>query len=76
MGWAGEPAGPGAQERNMSFFRDESGQDIVEYALLMAFVGLAGAAAINALGSDVNTLWANINSRMTSTDAGPLDPQQ
>ena len=30
-------------------FRDESGQDVIEYALLAAFIGVAGAAAARSI---------------------------
>ena len=29
----------------MRFLREESGQDVIEYALLAAFIGVAGAVA-------------------------------
>jgi Flp pilus assembly pilin Flp len=37
------------------FISDETGQDLVEYSLLMAFVALAGAAAILGMSSSVNS---------------------
>ena len=33
------------------WLHDENGQDLVEYALLVAFVALAGAAGFNFIGS-------------------------
>jgi Flp pilus assembly pilin Flp len=36
---------------------DESGQDLIEYALLSASIGLAGIAAFNAIGSGMQTAY-------------------
>lgn len=33
------------------YLNDESGQDLIEYALLVAFVALAGVAGFNFIGS-------------------------
>lgn len=44
-----------------NFVRDERGQDLVEYTLLLAFVALASAALfINASGS-ISTIWGKTN---------------
>jgi len=37
------------------WWSDESGQDLIEYALLTAFVGLAGLVGINLLGGALNS---------------------
>jgi Flp pilus assembly pilin Flp len=41
-----------------SFQYDESGESIVEYALLIACIGLAAIVAVHALGVDVYRLFA------------------
>jgi len=38
---------------------DESGQDLIEYALLTSFIGLVGFVGINALGSALNTTYSS-----------------
>jgi Flp pilus assembly pilin Flp len=45
---------------------DETGQDLVEYALLLAFVALAGAAAFVGMSSSVNTIWSAANSHLAA----------
>ena len=40
-----------------NFLRDESGQDLIEYTLLMAFIALASAAIFVSAGGSVNTIW-------------------
>ena len=51
-----------------SFVREEEGQDIVEYGLLLGFVGLVAFAAIAVVSGNVATIWGHISSD-TSTAA-------
>ena len=43
------------------FFKDEEGQDLIEYTLLMAFIALASAGIFLHAGSSVNKIWGNAN---------------
>ena len=52
------------------FLYDDSGQDLVEYSLLLAFIALAGAAAIIGMGGSINLLWSVANSRLAAAN-GP-----
>jgi len=52
-----------------SFLRDESGQDLVEYTLLLAFVALASAALFIAAGGSINTIWMTANNRLNDAAA-------
>jgi Flp pilus assembly pilin Flp len=38
------------------FFREDSAQDLIEYALLAAFISIIAVAAITSIGQQVN-LW-------------------
>jgi Flp pilus assembly pilin Flp len=40
-----------------SFLRDDQGQDLIEYTLLLAFVALASAALFINAGASVNAIW-------------------
>ena len=40
-----------------NLIRDEQGQDLIEYTLLLAFVALASAALFVSTGGSVNTIW-------------------
>ena len=40
------------------FIREEEGQDLVEYALLLAFLALAAITALPTLGDTVNNLFS------------------
>ena len=48
------------------FLKDEQGQDLVEYALLLVFIALAAIAVLPTLGSAVN----NVFSQSASTLGG------
>jgi Flp pilus assembly pilin Flp len=41
----------------LGFLKDERGQDIVEYTLLMSFLSLATAALFVEQGGTVNGIW-------------------
>jgi Flp pilus assembly pilin Flp len=48
------------------FLRDEHGQDLIEYTLLLAFISLAGAAAFVGMATSINGIWIVVNSRLAS----------
>ncbi len=43
-----------------SLHNDESGQDLIEYALLAALVALAATATMQSVGTAINTICTNI----------------
>ena len=47
------------------FMKDEEGQDLVEYALLLVFLALAAIAILPVLGSSVNRVFSQSNSALT-----------
>jgi Flp pilus assembly pilin Flp len=49
--------------------RDEQGQDLVEYTLLLAFVALASAALFIGAGASVQTIWTQANQRLSEAAA-------
>jgi Flp pilus assembly pilin Flp len=51
------------------FLRDEQGQDLVEYTLLLAFVCLASAALFISAGGSIGTIWTAANSRLANAAA-------
>ena len=46
---------------------EEKGQDLIEYALLVALVALAAAVGMNSLATAINTEFANLGTSLTST---------
>jgi pilus assembly protein Flp/PilA len=49
-----------------SFVNDESGQDLLEYALLVALIALVAFGAVKLAGNAVNTIFSNIAQTLTS----------
>jgi Flp pilus assembly pilin Flp len=41
------------------FWKDEQGQDLIEYTLLLAFIALGSAAIMTRAGGSVKTIWTN-----------------
>ena len=42
-----------------NFLKDEQGQDLIEYTLLLAFVALASAALFIGAGNSVSGIWSH-----------------
>ena len=43
-----------------SFVRNEEGQDLLEYALLVALIALVAIGAVGAAGTSVNNIFSSI----------------
>ena len=46
--------------------RDENGQDLAEYGIALAVIGLGAAVAAIAIAGDVSTLWSKASSIIDS----------
>ncbi len=51
------------------FAKDDSGQDLLEYALLVALIALVAFGAVQLAGSSVNTIFTNIANRLAGVAA-------
>jgi Flp pilus assembly pilin Flp len=51
-----------------SFWSDDSGQDLIEYTLLMAFVALASAALFLGAGGSISGIWNTSNSQLAAAN--------
>ena len=49
-----------------AFWQEEDGQDMVEYALLLAFIALAAVSLLSGVKGSLNTIWTNVNTNLTS----------
>jgi pilus assembly protein Flp/PilA len=49
-----------------NLLRDESGQDLIEYALVAALIGLGATASMRILATSIGTALAGIGSRLTN----------
>ena len=47
--------------------REDAGQDLIEYALLAAFIATAVTGAMSFLASSIGTAYNNVASKVTST---------
>ena len=45
---------------------DESGQDLIEYALIAALIALGSVAAMNTLATTIGTAFGTVGSKLTS----------
>ena len=53
----------------MRFQRNDQGQDLIEYTLLLAFVALASAALFISAGGTINQIWQITNNTLNSAAA-------
>lgn len=51
------------------FFRDEQGQDLIEYTLLMAFIALASAAIFLSAGGSIQGIWSGASSQLVAANS-------
>ncbi len=51
------------------FWKEEDGQDMIEYALLAALVALAATAGMTVLATDINNGYNTIGGRVTTAVA-------
>jgi Flp pilus assembly pilin Flp len=52
-----------------SFWKEEEGQDLIEYTLLMAFVALASATLFMGAGSSVKSIWTKANTQLSQANS-------
>jgi pilus assembly protein Flp/PilA len=52
--------------RLRAFVRDDEGQDLIEYALLVALISLVAVLAITQAGQAVNNIFTSIAGKLTA----------
>lgn len=52
-----------------NFLKDEQGQDLVEYTLLLAFIALAIGALYTTMSADVLGIWTKASTRLADANA-------
>jgi Flp pilus assembly pilin Flp len=67
-----ETAGHPSQEDMMKklfvrFVREDAGQDLIEYAFLAVFIGLAVTVGLQAVATGINTQMSNIGSTVSAS---------
>ena len=53
----------------VTLVKDEQGQDLIEYTLLLAFVALASAALFTTTGGSVSTIWGAASTTLINAAA-------
>jgi len=48
-----------------NFWKDEQGQDLIEYTLLLGFVALASAALFISAGGSIKGIWSTTSSQLS-----------
>jgi Flp pilus assembly pilin Flp len=51
-----------------AFIREEEGQDLIEYTLLLAFVALASAAIFVGAGNSITGIWTSANNALSNAN--------
>ena len=53
----------------LRFLKDEQGQDLIEYTLLMAFIALASASIFVSAGGSISGIWGAASNQLSSANA-------
>jgi pilus assembly protein Flp/PilA len=53
-------------DRLLILHREESGQDLIEYSLLVALIALAAVAGMSTLANNISNAFSTIGSRLSS----------
>jgi Flp pilus assembly pilin Flp len=56
------------KEQLSNFFREERGQDLIEYTLLLALVCMTSAALFVGAGTSVSGIWTSANSQLAAAN--------
>ena len=49
-----------------SFWSDDEGQDLIEYALMLTLILLVSVAAIQGIGTKVSQIFTDVNNSLTT----------
>jgi Flp pilus assembly pilin Flp len=52
------------KEQLINFIREEQGQDLIEYTLLLAFICMSSAALFIGAGGSVEGIWTSANTQL------------
>lgn len=57
------------QEMIRKMWRDDDGQDLIEYALIAGLISLVCWVAIQTAGATISTVWTSVTTALTSAGA-------
>jgi Flp pilus assembly pilin Flp len=49
-----------------TFWREDEGQDLIEYSLLLGFIALFSASIYSTVSGDVKTIWTNASTTLNT----------
>jgi|SwirhisoilCB3_FD_contig_61_3322457_length_343_multi_2_in_0_out_0_1 pilus assembly protein Flp/PilA len=49
-----------------ALWKEEEGQDMVEYALLLAFVALAAVSLLSGVKSSISSIWSTVSTNLST----------
>jgi pilus assembly protein Flp/PilA len=55
------------QTLKADLIRDEKGQDLIEYALVVALIAFAAVAGMNTVANQINTSFSKIGTKLASS---------
>ena len=58
------------------FFREEEGQGLVEYALIIGLIAIVAIAALTSAGNSVGGMFNNISNQLNSANNNPVQGNQ
>ena len=50
----------------LQILKDENGQDLIEYALVVALIAFAATAGMSTLATSINTAFSTIGTKLTT----------
>jgi pilus assembly protein Flp/PilA len=50
----------------LQILKDENGQDLIEYALVVALIAFAATAGMSGLAAQINTAFNNMGTKLTT----------
>jgi len=50
----------------LNLYRDEQGQDLIEYALVVALIAFAAVSGMNTVATKINSAFSNIGTKLTT----------
>jgi pilus assembly protein Flp/PilA len=50
------------------FLKEEEGQDVVEYSLLLVLIAAASVFVLTAMGSSITSIFSKVNTRLSTAD--------
>ena len=53
----------------IAFLKDEEGQDVVEYSLLLVLIAAASIFVLTAMGSSIGQIFSKINTRLNTANS-------